>query len=334
MTAKRNDVSVVMTVRNDGPGCVVTLNSLATQTRSPDEIIVVDGGSTDDTPAVIRGFAASNPRIRWIEASGANISQGRNIGTKAANSEIIATTDAGCHAAPDWLEKLVQPFEEDPQTEFVAGVYRIEAHSLLEEVVGLATMRGQLDPFDPVAFNPSARSLAYTKSLWERVGGWPDWIQFSEDTLFDHKVRQTTAGRRFAGDAVVSWRPRSSVAAIARQFYNYGTGRGHTQIGAADFSYNLRNFGLVFVALAFCVATAWAVPIVGAMLAYFYVWTFHAKAVRIARWTNRRAAYPVCMCVMWVVMASGMSGYVAGSWERWRNQARYRKRIEAYLSTA
>ncbi|MDO8632522.1 MAG: glycosyltransferase [Phycisphaerales bacterium] len=173
---KELSVAVILTVKNDAAGCAVTLESLALQTRTPDEIVVVDGGSKDNTLDVIRAFSARLPQLRWIESPGANIAEGRNIGTQAATGAIIATTDAGCRAAPDWLEKLVAPFETDPQTEFVAGFYRIEPHSLLEQVVGLATMRGQLDPIDPATFNPSGRSMAYTKPLWRRAGGWPAWL--------------------------------------------------------------------------------------------------------------------------------------------------------------
>ena len=96
MAATRKTVTVVMTVKNDAIGCGVTLDSLAGQTHVPDEIIIVDGGSTDGTVEVIRKHAADNPRIRLIEAVGTNIAQGRNIAADAAAGEIIASTDSGC----------------------------------------------------------------------------------------------------------------------------------------------------------------------------------------------------------------------------------------------
>lgn len=388
MAATRKTVTVVMTVKNDAVGCAVTLDSLAAQARLPDEIIIVDGGSTDGTVEVIRKHAARNPRIQLIEAVGTNIAQGRNIAADAAAGEIIACTDSGCRALPDWLEKLTRPFQDDqgprgpfqtslnaryttlsttrrrtpiaspiskemghparsqapgispraisgegdPQVEFVAGFYSIDSHTLLEEVVGLATMRGQLDPVSDATFNPSARSMACTKGLWLRAGGWPEWIGFSEDTLFDHKVRRMDVGWRFAGDAVVLWRPRGSIRAIARQFYNYGTGRGHTQIDAAGYTYNLRNVALLAAVAGLCFITNWAIPALGALLLYFYVWTFHHKALRIAQRTERFIAYPLCIVVMWAVLASSLVGYLVGSWQRWRDRGRYRYRMETYLA--
>ena len=326
-------VTVIMTVKDDPKGCAETLDSLCGQTRPADEIVVVDGGSGDHTLRVIREFATRHGRVRLIEAPGVNIARGRNIATQVAAGEIIACIDGGCRAEPVWLANLLKPFDESPQTEFVAGLYQIEPRSLLEEVVGLATMRGQLEPVDPDRFNPSGRSMAYTKALWRRARGWPEWVRFSEDTLFDHKLRRMNVCWRFAGDAVVHWRPRGSFRSIAKQFYHYGTGRGHTQIDAASFAYNLRNLALTAGAVAACFLSTWALAVLLPMIGYFYVWTFHHKALRIARKTNRRIAYPLCLCVMWVVLVSNVGGYLVGSWQRWRHQEQYCDRLDAYLAT-
>ncbi|RME38880.1 MAG: hypothetical protein D6788_06540 [Planctomycetota bacterium] len=214
----------------------------------------------------------------------------------------------------------------------MGGFYRIEPATLLEEVVGLATMRGQLDPVDPKTFNPSARSMACTKRLWERAGGWPEWIRFSEDTLFDHKLRAMGSGWRFVPDAIVSWRPRSSLRSIARQFYNYGTGRGHTQIDAPAFRYNLRNALLLWASVVVGLVTPWAWIAVASLFAYFYVFAFHAKARRIARRTGRPIAYPLSLAVIWLVMFAHLGGYLVGSYQRWRRRDRFRDRMEAYLA--
>lgn len=327
-------VAVVITVKNDAAGLTAALSSLASQTRMPDEIIVVDGGSSDATPLVLRQFCETLPMLRVLDAPGANIARGRNLGVAAAQSEIIATTDAGCRAHPAWLERLVRPFREDSEVEFVAGFYRVRGETLLEEVIGLTTMRGQLTPVNPATFNPSARSLAMTKDLWRRAGGWPEWIDYSEDTLFDHKVRRMGACWRFVEDALVHWRPRTSLCCVARQFYRYGTGRGHTQIDAAGFRYQMRNIALLLAAMAGCMLTRWALPVLIVLLVYFFVNARHDVARRTARHLGRPAAYPLSILVLFVVTLAHTAGYLVGTWQRRRDRWRYALRMELYLNGA
>lgn len=323
---------MILTVKNDGEGCAHTLESLAVQTRMPDEVVVVDGGSTDDTLRRIQSFQDRLPNLRIIECPGANIAQGREVATRESRGPIIASIDAGCRASPNWLENLVAPLEGEAGNDVSAGIYRIEAHSIFEEVVGLTTMRGQLTPFDPATFNPSGRSLGYTKEVWRRAGGWPTWLGFSEDTLFAHRLRSVARGWHFAGNAVVHWRPRTTFRKLARQFYHYGTGRGHTQIGAAEFRYNLRNLVVFALLTALCAFSPWFfVPAVG-WFVYFFVAAFHTRASQIAGHTRTIKAYPLTLAVFWVVMISNLAGYLHGSWQRWNDAKRFRMPMEAYLA--
>ncbi|NOX59749.1 MAG: glycosyltransferase, partial [Planctomycetes bacterium] len=182
-------VSLVTTVLNEREGCDVFLKSLAQQTRRPDEVVVVDGGSTDGTLDVIRGHARADRSIRLIEAPGCNIGQGRNLGVENASGQIIVSTDTGCRLEPQWCKELTQPFTDNADVEFVGGTYKIDAHSMLERVIGAVTMRGVLEPIDPATFNPSCRSMAYTKDLWRRSGGFPEWTPV-DDNLFNIKIRR------------------------------------------------------------------------------------------------------------------------------------------------
>src|SRR3989442_1987650 len=98
-------VSLVATVKDAGPHIEEFLDSVRAQTRSPDEVIVVDGGSTDGTFEKLRRAAD----ITALSDPGANIARGRNVAIRAAAHDVVAVTDADCVLAPDWLEPILWP---------------------------------------------------------------------------------------------------------------------------------------------------------------------------------------------------------------------------------
>src|SRR5690349_15169839 len=103
-------VSVIMTVFNEADNIEGVLHSLEKQSRPPDEIVIVDGGSTDGTLTILQKHAKnSEVSLKVLSKPGANISQGRNAAIEAASHELIAATDAGVRLPSDWFEKLIEP---------------------------------------------------------------------------------------------------------------------------------------------------------------------------------------------------------------------------------
>ena len=91
-------VSIIVTVKNEADALPRLLESIRAQSRPADEIVVVDGGSTDDTLGILREYATRLP-LKIISQPGANISQGRNTAIRAATGNVICSTDAGV-----WLD--------------------------------------------------------------------------------------------------------------------------------------------------------------------------------------------------------------------------------------
>ncbi|MFT2719861.1 glycosyltransferase [Deinococcus sp. A31D244] len=93
--------TVVIPARNEEVYLPLTLRALAGQRHAPDEVIVVDNGSTDRTVQVARDWGAT---VLRCERPG--VAHTRQMGLEAARSEWVATTDADSLPSPQWLEKL------------------------------------------------------------------------------------------------------------------------------------------------------------------------------------------------------------------------------------
>jgi glycosyltransferase involved in cell wall biosynthesis len=221
-------ISVVCTVLNEGHSIQYLLDSLVAQTRSPDEIIFVDGGSRDNTVEVIRRYSDRLP-LRILVEPGCNISAGRNRGIAEAQGYIIAVTDAGVVLEASWLEQLTQPLLNDPRVRVVAGWFEADPRTVFEAALGATTLP-QVSEIKATSFLPSSRSIAFRKAAWSAVGGYPEWIDYCEDLIFDMRLQKVAGQFAFAPHAVAHFRPRPSLAAFYRQYYLYARGDGKADL--------------------------------------------------------------------------------------------------------
>jgi len=84
--------------------------------RPPEEIIVVDGCSTDHTRAISQAHGATVVENVKVHAASA-----RRMGVEAANSSIVAFTDSDCIPASDWVERIAHAFETDAELDGIGG---------------------------------------------------------------------------------------------------------------------------------------------------------------------------------------------------------------------
>jgi glycosyltransferase involved in cell wall biosynthesis len=221
-------ISLIATVLNEGDNIQRLMQTLQRQTRQPDEIIIVDGGSTDDTVAILNRYSDQLP-LRVLVEPGCNISQGRNVALRAAQGDIIAITDAGVRLVDDWLEKLTQPLLDDPTCSVSCGFFVADPHTVFEAALGATTLP-LVDEINPATFLPSSRSVAVRRAAALQVGGYPEWLDFCEDLIFDLRLKQTQPPFGFAPQAIAYFRSRPTLSAYFKQYYRYARGDGKADL--------------------------------------------------------------------------------------------------------
>lgn len=265
-------VSVIATVLNEGAAIDELLDTLAAQTCQPDEVVIVDGGSTDDTLARLRrAEGQSRLKVRVLEMPGANISAGRNAAVRAASGSLIAATDVGVRLAPCWLERLVEPFTHPEAPDVVSGFFVPDARSTFEVALAATTLPALRD-IRPERFLPSSRSVAFRKAAWEAVGGYPEWLDYCEDLIFDLRLQASGCRFAFAPEAVVAFRPRPNLPAFFRQYYRYARGDGKADLWRRRHCARYVTYCLLApltLALCFLVSLWWALLFLAGSAAMF-----------------------------------------------------------------
>lgn len=233
-------ISVVTTVLNEAGNTDRLLSQLRPQLRDGDELIVVDGGSRDQTAEVVRTHGRADDRVRLVTETGAGISAGRNAGIRAATNDWIACTDAGCEPVPGWLAAMRAACTTNAG--LVTGVYRVIARNRCEQAMAAVAYPDIAEAAHPNlavraytklfgrgfdATRPTGRSMAFRRTDALSMGGFPEDLQTGEDVLFGQRLLEHNHGTAvLATDAEVSWLQRDTLASNARMFYRYGLGSG------------------------------------------------------------------------------------------------------------
>lgn len=201
MKSKNFKVSVCVTILNESTENISKLlDALNNQTLKPNEIIIIDAK----------------------DYGNCSRSEGRNIAIKKAKNEIIAITDCGCIPHKDWLQRITNPFKNN-DADVVAGGYKMIAKNDFQKAESFFLGVNQNDMKED--FLPSARSMAFTKNIWKKAGGFPEELNdTAEDTVFNLKLIEIGAKFAVSKNAVVDWEMPNSIFEFFLKIYKYAKG--------------------------------------------------------------------------------------------------------------
>lgn len=235
---KKFKVSLIATVFNEEKNIEEWLNSIATQTVVPDEVVIVDGGSRDNTVKIINNFVKTDKlKIKLIEHPCA-VAQGRNIAIQNSSYKIIAITDAGTKLDKNWLEYLITPFEIENKMQVVSGWYNAKIKNVFDRAVADYTLINDVQNLSIKEFLPSSRSIAVKKDCIEVINYYPEWCTLSgEDTQMDLKLKRCCEYWGFAPDAIATWGMRNSFKKLQQQYFWWGRGSAEIDFNSDYYKY-------------------------------------------------------------------------------------------------
>jgi glycosyltransferase involved in cell wall biosynthesis len=201
-----------MPVRNEAPYLPAALCSLARQTFTDWELIVVDDGSSDDSPAILATAAQKDARIRIIRQHGEGLVIALNTGLAACKSQLIARMDGDDICHPLRLERQVAYLDNNPDVGLVACNFRhFPRPHLKQGMLAYETWQNALADHDLILRDRFIESpfvhpsIAARRELINAMGGYRD-LGWPED--YDLWLRLADAGTRFARlpDLLFFWR--------------------------------------------------------------------------------------------------------------------------------
>jgi glycosyltransferase involved in cell wall biosynthesis len=207
-------ISVIITVRNESKHMADLLDSLVTQER-PFEIIVVDAWSDDNTYEIVEDYEKRYPEVKLYRKGGTR-GQGRNFGVEQCTGDAVAFIDGDCIANPFWLAEMRKGLEKE---DVVAGK---TINLGYEPFVELGRVELYHKGFDLTY--PSC-NLTYRRGLFDKIGEFDDWFMTAEDIDLNYRAVEAGGGIIYMENAIVYHRARSTFFGFFKQAFWNGYGR-------------------------------------------------------------------------------------------------------------
>lgn len=229
-------VSVIVPVRNEARSIEHTLRSLLTQDFPPDrfEVIVADGCSTDETVPVVRRLQAEFDNLKLVFNPGLFSSAGRNTAVRHATKDVAVIVDGHCHVPErDYLKNLSDAFDTSG-ADSLGRPQPLDATtpSLFQRAVSAARSsrlghNPESDIFSDEAkfVPPQSTAVAYTRTVFHRIGLFDQAFDACEDVEFNHRVHAAGLTCYFTPAVKVAYHPRANLKGLFYQLARYGMGR-------------------------------------------------------------------------------------------------------------
>ena len=196
----------------------------------PFEVVLALGPSTDGTTEIAHRLAAADPRIICVDNPSGRTPSGLNAAIAASSHDIIVRVDAHAEIPSDYVSVAVETLERTG-ADNVGGVMGATGTTPFERAVAAAMT--SVFGVGSASFHvggdegPAATVYlgAFKRSTLEAVGGYDETFVRAQDWEMNHRIRTRGGIIWFTPRMHVTYRPRGSVRALARQYRHYGRWR-------------------------------------------------------------------------------------------------------------
>ncbi|WP_350281592.1 glycosyltransferase family 2 protein [Kribbella sp. HUAS MG21] len=224
-------VSVVMPVLNEERHLEEAVGRVLEQDYPGElEVVLAIGPSKDRTQEIADKLAEKDPRISIVPNPTGKTPAALNVGIAHAKHDILVRVDGHGALTDGYITRAVEVLEESG-ADNVGGVMAAEGRTPTEMAVacayrsrlglGASTFHqgGKAGPADTVYLG------VFRRAALERVGGFDETMHRAQDWELNYRIRKTGGLIWFSPDLSVTYRPRSSLSAVAKQFFHTGQWR-------------------------------------------------------------------------------------------------------------
>jgi succinoglycan biosynthesis protein ExoA len=256
-------VSVVLAVLNEEPHLAEAVHAILEQDYPGEmEVVIALGPSRDRTDEIAAKLTAEHPHVRTVRNPSGHTPSGLNRALHAARHPVIARVDGHSVLPAGYLKTAVQLLES-VGADNVGGIMAAEGTTPFEQAVAKAmTTRlgvgpapfhhgGESGPADTVYLG------VFRRETLLRLGGYDETFVRAQDWELNYRIRRSGGLVYFSPDLRVTYRPRASAGALARQYFN--TGRWRRMLvqrypGSANLRYLTPPAALIAVTVGLIVA--------------------------------------------------------------------------------
>jgi succinoglycan biosynthesis protein ExoA len=229
-------VTILVPALNEENNVRRAINSLVPADDTLDyELIVLDGGSTDRTRQIIAEISATNRRIRLAFNAARFQAAALNIGANIAKPKSSILIRADCHAEypPNFVSKLAAELRERKVASVVVPMHT-SGTTFVQRAIAAAQNSRLGNGGSPHRAAAASRYVehghhaAFERSAFLSVGGYDESFTHNEDAELDVRLIKSGAKIWLCSELGITYFPRESFAALARQYFKHGSGRART----------------------------------------------------------------------------------------------------------